>query len=115
MATVQVYFTSEFKRNIRRLAKKYRHVRQDIEPLIAQLLDGQTPGEQVPRVQYTVFKVRIQNSDIDKGKRSGYRLIYYVKTPEAIVLITIYVKAEQGDIEPEQLRRIINDFNVSEN
>lgn len=114
MSTISVYFTSEFKRNIRRLAKKYRHVRQDIEPLIEQLLDGQTPGEQIQRVQYPVFKVRIQNSDIGKGKRSGYRLIYYVKMPEEIILITLYVKAEQGDIAPEQIRRFIADFIASE-
>ncbi len=74
MSIVRLYFTSEFKRNIRRLSKKYRHVRQDVEPLIEQLLDGQTPGEQIPRVQYTVFKVRLPNSDSGKGKRAGCRL-----------------------------------------
>ena len=106
---VQVEFTPEFKRNIRQLAKKYRHLQADVQPVIAQLESGQTPGTQIPRTGYTVFKVRIQNSDILKGKRSGYRMIYYLKTPKLILLITLYAKTEQGDIVAEQIRRIIRE------
>jgi mRNA-degrading endonuclease RelE of RelBE toxin-antitoxin system len=106
---VQVEFTPEFKRNIRQLAKKYRHLQTDVQPVIAQLESGQTPGTQIPRTGYTVFKVRIQNSDIQKGKRSGYRMIYYLKTPKLVLLITLYAKTEQGDIAAEQIRRIIRE------
>jgi mRNA-degrading endonuclease RelE of RelBE toxin-antitoxin system len=106
---VQVEFTPEFKRNIRQLAKKYRHLQADVQPVIAQLASGQTPGTQIPRTGYTVFKVRIQNSDIQKGKRSGYRMIYYLKTPKLVLLITLYAKTEQGDIAAEQIRRIIRE------
>jgi mRNA-degrading endonuclease RelE of RelBE toxin-antitoxin system len=106
---VQVEFTPEFKRNIRQLAKKYRHLQADVQPVIAQLESGQTPGTQIPRTGYTVFKVRIQNSDIQKGKRSGYRMIYYFKTPKLVLLITLYAKTEQGDIAAEQIRRIIRE------
>jgi len=106
---VQVEFTPEFKRNIRQLAKKYRHLQADVQPVIAQLESGQTPGAQIPRTGYTVFKVRIQNSDIQKGKRSGYRMIYYLKTPKLVLLITLFSKPEQGDIAAEQIRRIIRE------
>lgn len=106
---VQVEFTPEFKRNIRQLAKKYRHLQADMQPVIAQLEAGQTPGTQIPRTSYTVFKVRVKNSDIQKGKRSGYRMIYYLKTPETVLLITIYSKTEQGDVSAEHIRRIIRE------
>ena len=106
---VQVEFTPEFKRNIRQLAKKYRHLQADIQPVIAQLEAGQTPGTQIPKTGYTVFKVRIKNSDIQKGKRSGYRMVYYLKTPETVLLITIYSKTEQGDVSAAQIRRIITE------
>lgn len=46
---VQVEFTPEFKRNVRQLAKKYRHLQADVQPVIAQLELGQTPGAQIPR------------------------------------------------------------------
>ena len=107
---VQVSFTPEFKRNVRQLAKKYRYIRSDIQPVIEQLESGQTPGDQIRRTHYTVFKVRIKNTDIKKGKRSGYRMIYYFKPRESVVLITIYSKTEQGDISSDSIRRIIADF-----
>jgi mRNA-degrading endonuclease RelE of RelBE toxin-antitoxin system len=104
---VHVEFTPEFKRNIRQLAKKYRHLQADVQPVITQLEAGQTPGTQIPRTGHTVFKVRVKNSDIQKGKRSGYRMIYYLQTPYRVLLITLYSKTEQGDVSLEQLRRII--------
>ena len=109
-APVDVSFTPEFKRNIRQLSKKYRHIKSDVQPVIQQLEAGETPGDQIPGTQYTVFKVRVKNTDIKKGKRSGYRMVYYLKTQESVVLITIYSKTEQGDISPNTIRRIIIDF-----
>lgn len=106
----EIRFTPEFKRNLRQLSKKYRHIKNDLDPVIVQLASGATPGDQIPGVGYTVFKVRIRNSDIDKGQRSGYRMIYYLKTKRAIILVTIYAKSEQGDIAPERIRAILGDF-----
>jgi hypothetical protein len=37
---IQIGFTPEFKRSLRMLAKKYRHIRSDIEPIIDQLQKG---------------------------------------------------------------------------
>ena len=107
---VQVEFTPEFKRNLRALSKKYRHIRSDVQPVIDQLQAGEVMGDQVPGTHYTIFKVRIRNSDIQKGKRSGYRLIYHVKTSKNIILVTIYSKLNQADISAEQIRRTLIGF-----
>ena len=107
---MNVEFTQEFKRNVRQLAKKHRHFQADVQPVVAQLEKGQTPGDKVQRTGYDVFKVRIKNSDIPKGKRAGYRMIYYLKAPERIVLITIFSKTEQGDVSADQIRRVIAEF-----
>ncbi len=108
--SVQVEYTQEFKRNLRALAKKYRHIRSDVSAVIDQLRAGEVMGDQVPRTRYIIFKVRVRNSDIQKGKRSGYRLIYHLKTPENIILVTIYSKLDQADISAEQIRRILIEF-----
>ncbi len=108
--SVQVVYTQEFKRNLRALAKKYRHIRSDVSAVIDQLQAGEVMGDQVPRTRYTIFKARVRNSDIQKGKRSGYRLIYHLKTPENIILVTIYSKLDQSDISAEQIRRILIEF-----
>ncbi len=107
---VQVEFTPEFKRNLRALSKKYRHIRSDIQPVIGQLEAGEFMGDLVPRVQYTIFKVRVRNSDIRKGKRSGYRLIYHLKSPKNLILVTLYSKLDQSDISAMQIKRIIAEF-----
>jgi len=107
---VRVEYTPEFKRNLRALAKKYRHIRSDIQPIIDRLQDGEILGDKVPRTRYAIFKVRVQNSDLQKGKSSGYRLIYHLKAKSNIVLATIYSKLEQGDISPEQIRHTLAEF-----
>ena len=65
---VKIEYTSEFKHNLRGLSRKYRHIRSDVQPIIDQLQDGIIIGDHVPRTRYTIFKVRIRNSDIQKGK-----------------------------------------------
>jgi mRNA-degrading endonuclease RelE of RelBE toxin-antitoxin system len=109
---VAISFTFEFKRNLRALAKKYRSIRSDIQPLVDQLLAGQLPGDQVPGVSLTIFKVRLKNSDIQKGKRSGYRCIYYLKTSTDVILVTIYSKSEQSDISAERLHTILREMGL---
>jgi len=110
---IRIEFTPTFKRNLRTLAKKYRHIRSDVQPIIEQLQAGVMLGDQVPGVGYTIFKVRIRNSDIRKGKSSGYRMIYYLKTGNSIILITIYSKLEQGDISSQRIRQIIKELQES--
>jgi mRNA-degrading endonuclease RelE of RelBE toxin-antitoxin system len=108
-APLAVTFTPEFKRNLRHLAKKYRHIKSDLQPILDLLAGGGKPGDQVPGVRYDVFKVRAKNSDARKGTSGGYRLIYWVKSPSEAVLVTVYSKTEQSDIAPEDIRQIILD------
>jgi len=110
---VEIAFSPEFKRNLRQLAKKYRHIRADVQPIIDKLEEGEKPGDQVPRVQYEVFKVRVKNSDAKRGKSGGYRIIYYVTSEHAVVLVTIYSKTEQEDVSPSEIRRIIEQYEVA--
>ena len=107
---IQVEFAPTFKRNLRNLAKKYRSIRNDIQPIIEQLEQGELPGDKISGIGYEVFKLRVRNSDIQKGKSGGYRLIYYVKTAKGIVLLTIYTKSEQVDIAADEISNIISDY-----
>ena len=64
----RIEFTLEFKRNIRKLSKRYRHIRSDIQPTVDPLAQGETPGDQIPGTNYTVFKTRIKTVTSLKGK-----------------------------------------------
>jgi mRNA-degrading endonuclease RelE of RelBE toxin-antitoxin system len=104
---VQVTATTEFDAAIRQLAKRYRRIRIDIQPIIEQLEAGELPGDQIPNIGYTIFKVRVRNSDAQRGKSGGYRIIYYLKTADQILLTTIYSKSDQQDIAADEIREIL--------
>ena len=110
LTELQVEYTPEFKRNLRVLSKKYRHIRSDVQPVIDHLQLGEIIGDKVSGTRHTLFKVRIGNSDIQKGKRSGYRLIYHLKTSTKVILVTIYSKLDQEDISAKQIQHILKEF-----
>jgi len=58
---VQIQFSAEFKSQLRSLAKRYRQIRSDLQPLIDRLQSGEFPGDQIPGTGFTVFKIRVKN------------------------------------------------------
>jgi len=103
----EVRFTPEFKRNLRQLAKKYRQIRSDIQPVIDALIVGSLPGDRIQGVGYPIYKVRVRNSGSQRGKSGGYRIIYFLPTDTAVILVTLYSKSEQQDIAPDEIRAIL--------
>ncbi|MFM6038876.1 MAG: type II toxin-antitoxin system RelE/ParE family toxin [Sphaerospermopsis kisseleviana] len=61
-----------------------------------------------------VFKVRVKNSNIQKGKSAGYRIIYQVESPTNVLLLTIYSKSDQEDITPQEIKNILAESNQNE-
>lgn len=110
---VEIRLTPEFQRKLKNLAKKYRQVPTDLQPVLKQLQHGEFLGDQIPGIGFTTMKVRIRNSDTQKGKSGGYRLIYWISSTELIVLLDIYSKSDQGDIELDEIRQIIKGFNIT--
>ena len=104
---IEVTVSDRFATEIRQLARRYRRIRLDIQPVIDQLEAGELPGDQIPGIDYTLFKVRVKNSDAQRGKSGGYRIIYYLKTATQILLVTIYSKSDKSDITAAEVREII--------
>lgn len=107
---IEIALTPRFKRDLRELAKRYRSIRSDIQPLIEQLQAGEIPGDRIAGVKYQVFKVRLKNSDIQKGKSGDYRVIYYLKTEQGIILTTIYSKSDISDVSNEIIEEAIAQY-----
>ena len=72
--------------------------------------NGTHSGDKIPDLGYDVYKVRLKNPSAKRGKRGGFRAIYYIKTAQFIILLTIYSKSQQEDISVERIRRIIADY-----
>jgi addiction module RelE/StbE family toxin len=107
---LQIALTPRFKRDLREIAKRYRSIRSDIQPLIEQLQAGEIPGDRIAGVKYQVFKIRIKNSNLQKVKSGGYRVIYYVKTEQDIILATIYSKSDISDVSNEIIEEAIAQY-----
>ena len=107
---IQIALTPRFKKDLRELAKRYRSIRSDIQPLIEQLQASEIPGDRISGVKYQVFKVRLKNSNIQKGKSGGYRVIYYLKTDWGIILATIYSKSDISDVSNEIIEEAIAQY-----
>ena len=90
--SIEVEATAKFQKKIKSLEKKYRNIKDDVRPIVELLAVGELPGDRITDLNLEIYKVRIKNSNNHKGKSSGYRLIYYVKTIERIILVTIYSK-----------------------
>jgi mRNA-degrading endonuclease RelE of RelBE toxin-antitoxin system len=104
---IEIYESFSYKKELKKLNKRYRSIDKDIKPLIQKLEAGETPGDRIAENKYPVYKVRIPNSDTRKGKSGGYRVIYYTITPESILLTTIYTKSDRRTISNKEVEDII--------
>ncbi|MGL4377436.1 MAG: type II toxin-antitoxin system RelE/ParE family toxin [Microcoleaceae cyanobacterium] len=113
---VQIDLTPEYKRNLRDISKKYRNIRLDTQSVIVQIQEGNFIGDRVPGMgeNYLILKVRVKNSNIQKGKSAGYRLIYQVESPTSVLLLSIYSKSDREDISPNEIRSILAEFDQDE-
>ena len=107
---ISILFSDEFKVRLRTLAKRYRSIRADLQPLLDDIGAGNFVGDRIAGTGYTVFKVRLKNSDIQKGKSAGYRVIYQLRGNTCVFLILIYSKSDQSDIATDRIREIIHNF-----
>ncbi len=109
---VSIRFADEFEEELYRLSKRFRNIRSDVQPIIEQLQQGNIVGDRITGIgeEYIVYKVRVRNSNIQKGKSAGYRLIYQLESSTSILLLTIYSKSDRGDIAANEIRDILADF-----
>ncbi|XWK88121.1 MAG: type II toxin-antitoxin system RelE/ParE family toxin [Phormidium sp.] len=105
----EVRFTLAFQRRLKALAKRYRQISMDIQPIINELQAANFIGDQISGTKTTVFKVRAKNSDIPTGKSGGYRIIYQIISPECVLLLLIYAKSDQADVSLDEIEDAIID------
>ncbi len=83
---ISIRFADEFEENLYRLSKRFRNIRKDIASVIEQIESGNALGDRIAGLgeNYIVIKVRVKNSNIQKGKSADYRLVYQVESPTKV-------------------------------
>jgi len=95
---------SLFDKQVKRLAKKYPSIKNDLIELIEILSDNPELGTSLGN---NFYKIRLSISS--KGKSGGARLITYVKVTETTIYLTsIFDKSEKENITDEELKTILN-------
>ncbi|MFI5162094.1 MAG: type II toxin-antitoxin system RelE/ParE family toxin [Sphingobacteriales bacterium] len=93
--------TPGFKREFKKLYKKYSSLKNDLSELLISLEKEPTLGQ--PLGNYC-FKIRMAISSKNKGKSGGARVITYVQiVDETIYLLSIYDKSETDTITADEL------------
>jgi mRNA-degrading endonuclease RelE of RelBE toxin-antitoxin system len=102
---IQVEVSPTFNRNLRVIAKKYRSIRNDIQPVIEQLEPGELPGDQIPDIGYAVFKLRVRNSDTQKGSDTFcYWMLYNFDLVQSIARDFAIIRCEEHPLYDLRLR-----------
>lgn len=113
MASYEVVLAGSFKRCVKRLKKRFPRVSQDVTDVVQNLVENPSLGVVIPGGA-GVRKVRVRNRDAGKGKRGGYRLIYYVEDhPQPVIyLLLLYAKADQADVTRQELLQLLADLST---
>lgn len=107
----KVVLTYSFKQSVKRLGKRFRHIKDDVSTAIEALERLPQLGAQIPGGD-EVRKLRVTNSDLMRGKSGGYRLLYRLtELPEpTLYLLLLYAKSDQEDVTKDELRQLLADL-----
>jgi len=96
--------TPEFQKSVKKLFKRYKLIAKDLVLLEKELNQNTHAGIDLGN---HCFKFRLPNSSVPTGKSGGFRVIYFLKTEEAIYLLAIYSKSDLESIDEKRLVEII--------
>jgi mRNA-degrading endonuclease RelE of RelBE toxin-antitoxin system len=98
----------KFKKEAKRLVRKYPSLKNELAELNAILEDNPTIGKSLG---YNAYKLRISIKSKGAGKSCGARVITYVVTEnKEVYLLTIYDKADMDSVDDNTLRKIIKNI-----
>jgi len=104
----RVELSTNFKREAKRLSKKYPSLKSELEELFAELEDNPTSG--IP-LGNDIYKIRLAIASKGKGKSGGARVLSFVKVTETTVLLfSIYSKGEVDNLTDSQIQKLIKDY-----
>ena len=94
-------FTNWFNRNLKKLSRRNPHLRKDFETFISTL-----DADSHPIIPQSSGARKARMKATGRGKRGGYRVIYYFIDGDTVWLITIYDKVKQENLSPSEQSRM---------
>lgn len=104
--------TSKFDKEYKRLQKKYPNAIESVDNLMSELETGHLVGDEYDGLGFDnstkVYKVRVANTQANKGKSGGFRVIYYALIDDKyIIMLSIYSKSDTANVTQKEIKDII--------
>jgi mRNA-degrading endonuclease RelE of RelBE toxin-antitoxin system len=104
----KVELTDNFKKEAKKLIKKYASLREEIAELGKELSENPTMGTPIGN---DVYKIRLSISSKNKGKSGGARVISFVKIiNNTVYLLSIYSKGEKDSISDNEINELLKGY-----
>jgi mRNA-degrading endonuclease RelE of RelBE toxin-antitoxin system len=103
-----VELTPNFKKEAKKLSKKYSSLKSELAELFSSLEENPTQGTALGN---DIYKIQISCASKNKGKSGGGRVLTFVKVSETTVLLfSIYSKGETDTLSDNQIKELIRDY-----
>ncbi|MDP2188293.1 MAG: hypothetical protein Q8J69_06385 [Sphingobacteriaceae bacterium] len=100
-----VELTENFKKEVKRLLKKYPSLKGELVVLFNELSIHPTVGTPLGN---DIYKIRLAVASKNKGKSGGARVLSFVKvTKTTVLLFSIYSKGEVDSLTDKQIQELI--------
>jgi len=105
-----IIVTRRFEKELKRLHKKFFSLKEEFAQLIVDITENPMTGTFIGN---NCYKIRLAISSKGKGKSGGARVIthLYIET-DTVYLLTIYDKNEKTDIQPNELKKMIDSLEL---
>lgn len=104
----KIELSANFKKEAKRLTKKYPSVKSDLAELFTKLQENPTIGTPLGN---DIYKIRLAISSKNKGKLGGARALSFVKVIQTTVLLfSIYSKGEIDNLSDKEIKELIKDY-----
>ena len=104
----KIELTNNFKKEAKKLIKKYASLRSEIIELGKELSKNPTLGTPLGN---DVYKIRLAIASKNKGKSGGARIISFVKIiDETVFMISIYNKGERDSITDKEIQELLKGY-----
>lgn len=103
-----IELSSNFKKEAKRLTKKYPSLKTELAQLFTELEENPTIGTPLGN---NIYKIRLAIASKNKGKSAGARVLSFVKvTQTTVLLFSIYNKGEVDSLTDKEIKELIKDY-----
>ena len=103
-----IELSANFKKEAKRLIKKYPSLKTELAELFIELEDNPTTGTPLGN---DIYKIRLAIASKNKGKSGGARILSFVKVMQTTVLLfSIYSKGEMDNLTDKEIKELIKDY-----